>query len=379
MNRPIQSRINEKVYRENYNFPRSLPSTMPPPIFENNELYSFNNTSNSNNNNNNNQTLVFNDSIKPILTRKTQNRVDLNNISHNQTHYLPLPNQQPAKPYGQQSIKPINKELTHKLQTYLPNKSPNQPPTYLPNKSLNQQLNQQPTYLPNKSPNQQQNQLPNKSPTYLPNKPSNQLQNKSPTYLPNQPPNKPSNQPPNKQSNQLPNQQSNQQSNQLPNQLPNKQSNQLQNQPSNQLPNQPSNQPPNQPSNQQPNQQPKYLPNKQQNQPLNQRNLDQSNKPVQNFSLPENINYRFENYHSLNKTFNKNEINKFNNITPIDSRQDINEELRNNDNEQFLKMQGGPLVNINNNKGAMTRDKKIIINDYVPIKKNIAVPLDKII
>ena len=343
MNRPIQSRINEKVYRENYNFPRSLPSTMPPPIFENNELYSFNNTLNSNNNNNN-QTLVFTDSIKPILTRKTQNRVDLNNISHNQTHYLPLPNQQPAKPYGQQSIKPINKELTHKLQTYLPNKSPNQQPpnkspTYLPNKSSNNTPNKSPNQPPNNTPNKSPNQPPNKSPTYLPNKSPNQPPNKSPTYLPN------------KSSNHTPNK--------SPTYLPNKSSNQ--------------------PPNQQPNQQPTYLPNKQQNQPLNQRNLDQSNKPVQNFSLPENINYRFENYHSLNKTFNKNEINKFNNITPIDSRQDINEELRNNDNEQFLKMQGGPLVNINNNKGAMTRDKKIIINDYVPIKKNIAVPLDKII
>lgn len=224
MQRPMQSRIQEKVNRENYNFPRSLPSTMPTPIFNNHELYTFDK----------NATNVR--SIqRPVLT-KTRNNT--NNTQSRQTpphrpkneFYFPLPNQQPNKPYSRPEVK---------------------------TKTLHNQQKQFIGY-----------------------------QDRSIFSVP---------------------------------------------------------------------------------------------EPVQNFKFRDNnMNYRMQNYHSLNGTFKNEEINKFYDRHPVNSRRDVCEETRNDDQEKFIRLQGGPLNNIVDNKGSTTRSKRLIVNNYVPIARNMAVPPEAI-
>lgn len=114
------------------------------------------------------------------------------------------------------------------------------------------------------------------------------------------------------------------------------------------------------------------------------RNCFQNNivaQPVQNFKFKDNNlqqNYRMQNFMSLNGQFQNSEINKFYDSKPIDTRRDIYEDLRNDDEEKFIRMQGGPINNIVENKGANTRTQKRLVNNYVPIKKSLAVPLDKV-
>ena len=98
-------------------------------------------------------------------------------------------------------------------------------------------------------------------------------------------------------------------------------------------------------------------------------------KPVQNFKFKENnLNYRLQNFVSLNNCFDNSEINKFYDSKPIDTRRDHYEETRNSDEEKFLELQGGPMCNIMDNKGTTTRSKKQIVNNYMPIGRNLAVP-----
>ena len=98
-------------------------------------------------------------------------------------------------------------------------------------------------------------------------------------------------------------------------------------------------------------------------------------KPVQNFKFKENnLNYRLQNFVSLNNCFDNSEINKFYDSKPIDTRRDHYEEMRNSDEEKFLELQGGPMCNIMDNKGTTTRSKKQIVNNYLPIGRNLAVP-----
>lgn len=251
MNRPIQSRIQQKVYRENYNFPRSLPSTMPTPIFHNHELYTFDkNATNINNiqhpiltKNRNNHPQQPQQSQQPQqhqqpqqsrLTRQIPNRVQVVNSVVNE-YYLPLPNQLPNKPYSQ------------------------------PDKNIKQQLNR-----------------------------GEKDQDKK-------------------------------------------------------------------------------------NGGYQDRNFFSMPEPVQNFKFKENnMNYRLQNFHSLNKTFQNEEINKFYDNNPTNARRDIYEESRNDDDEKFIRLQGGPINNIMDNKGSMTRSQKIIVNNYVPIKRNLAIPPEAI-
>jgi len=102
-------------------------------------------------------------------------------------------------------------------------------------------------------------------------------------------------------------------------------------------------------------------------------------EPVQNFKFKDNnMNYRLQNYHSLNGTFKEKEINKFYDRHPVNSRRDMCEEMRNDDKEKFIRIQGGPLNNIADNKGSTTRSKRLIVNNYVPIARNMAVPPEAI-
>lgn len=104
-------------------------------------------------------------------------------------------------------------------------------------------------------------------------------------------------------------------------------------------------------------------------------------KPVQNFKFKDNNmqqNYRMQNFMSLNGQFDNKEINKYYDNKPVDTRRDLYEDLRNEEEEKFIRYQGGPINKIVNNKGENTRSQKRLVNNYVPIKKNLAVPLEKI-
>ena len=85
-----------------------------------------------------------------------------------------------------------------------------------------------------------------------------------------------------------------------------------------------------------------------------------------------------QNFMSLNGQFDKKEINKYYDNKPVDTRRDLYEDLRNEEEEKFIRYQGGPINKIVNNKGENTRSQKRLVNNYVPIKKNLAVPLEKI-
>lgn len=222
MNRPIQSRVQQKNNRENYNFPRALPSTMPTPIFHNHELYTF------------------------------------NGKKQNQPGFISVDRQF---------------QNTRNLQTN----------TY--------QTNTYQTYKNNK--NELNNQFKQNANFYNP-----QISNNLSSYQ--------------------------------------------------------------------------------------DRNCFQKNivsQPVQNFKFKDNNlqqNYRMQNFMSLNGQFQNSEINKFYDSKPIDTRRDIYEDLRNEEAEKFIRIQGGPINNIVDNKGVNTRTQKQLVNNYVPIKKSLAVPLDKI-
>ena len=222
MNRPIQSRVQQKNNRENYNFPRALPSTMPTPIFHNHELYTFNG--------------------------KKQNQPGFISVD-------------------------MQFQNTRNLQTN----------TY--------QTNTYQTYKNNK--NELNNQFKQNANFYNP-----QISNNLSSYQ--------------------------------------------------------------------------------------DRNCFQKNivsQPVQNFKFKDNNlqqNYRMQNFMSLNGQFQNSEINKFYDSKPVDTRRDIYEDLRNEEAEKFIRIQGGPINNIVDNKGVNTRTQKQLVNNYVPIKKSLAVPLDKI-
>ena len=243
MQRPMQSRIEQKINRENYNFPRSLPSTMPTPIFHNHELYTFDqNATNvreiqrpvltkTRNNHNNNPSSLQNQ--QRSTSRQMPTKVQVSHRPQNE-FYFPLPNQQPNKPYSRPEVK--TKPLP-----------PNQ------TKQARQFIGYQ------------------------------------------------------------------------------------------------------------------------------DRDIFSMPEPVQNFKFKDNnMNYRLQNYHSLNGTFKDKEINKFYDRHPVNSRRDMCEEIRNDDKEKFIRIQGGPLNNIVDNKGSTTRSKRLIVNNYVPIARNMAVPPEAI-
>ena len=232
MNRPIQSRVQQKNNRENYNFPRALPSTMPTPIFHNHELYTFNGKKQ-------NQPGFIS------VDRQFQNTRNLQTNTYQTNTYQ------------------TNTYQTNTYQTYKNNKN-----------ELNNQFKQNANF-------------------YNP-----QISNNLSSYQ--------------------------------------------------------------------------------------DRNCFQKNivsQPVQNFKFKDNNlqqNYRMQNFMSLNGQFQNSEINKFYDSKPVDTRRDIYEDLRNEEAEKFIRIQGGPINNIVDNKGVNTRTQKQLVNNYVPIKKSLAVPLDKI-
>ena len=101
-----------------------------------------------------------------------------------------------------------------------------------------------------------------------------------------------------------------------------------------------------------------------------------SKKPVQsNFQN----NYYTMTFDDLNH-HNNQEINKYLNRNPVNSRRDTIEKIRNEDKQDFMKTQGGLLSNFTDIKIENTRKDKNIINssNYVPMPRTMAIPKEKI-
>ena len=99
-------------------------------------------------------------------------------------------------------------------------------------------------------------------------------------------------------------------------------------------------------------------------------------KPVQsNFQN----NYYTMTFDDLNHQNNQ-EINKFLNRNPVNTRRDTIEKVRNEDRQDFMKSQGGMLSNFTDFKVENTRKDRNTINssNYIPMPRTMAIPKEKI-
>jgi len=100
------------------------------------------------------------------------------------------------------------------------------------------------------------------------------------------------------------------------------------------------------------------------------------NKPVQtNFQN----NYYTMTFDDLNHQNNQ-EINRYLNRNPVNSRRDTIDKTRNEDRQDFLRSQGGMLSNFNDIKIENTRKDKNTINssNYIPMPRTMAIPKEQI-
>jgi polyisoprenoid-binding protein YceI len=108
----------------------------------------------------------------------------------------------------------------------------------------------------------------------------------------------------------------------------------------------------------------------------NNNNLIEKSNPVQNSFQ--------NNYHTMqfdNQTNDNNqEVNKFLTRNPVNTKRDDLEKTRNLERQNFLKVQGGPLINFNDLRVENTRKGRNEINSssYVPMPKTLAVPTNNI-
>ena len=99
-------------------------------------------------------------------------------------------------------------------------------------------------------------------------------------------------------------------------------------------------------------------------------------KPVQtNFQN----NYYTMSFDSMNHQNNQ-EINKFLNRNPVNTRRDDLEKIRNIDKQEFLRSQGGTLSNFSQINYENTRQNKNTINssNYIPMPRTMAIPKENI-
>jgi len=90
-------------------------------------------------------------------------------------------------------------------------------------------------------------------------------------------------------------------------------------------------------------------------------------------------NYYTMTFDDLNHQNNQ-EINKYLNRNPVNSRRDALEKVRNEDRQDFMKSQGGILSNFVDLKIENTRKDKNTINssNYIPMPRTMAIPKEKI-
>lgn len=89
--------------------------------------------------------------------------------------------------------------------------------------------------------------------------------------------------------------------------------------------------------------------------------------------------YYTMNFDNMNH-YNDQEINKFLNRNPVDTRRDNLEKTRNIEKQEFLKSQGGMLSNFNDIRVQNTRKDKVEINssNYMPMPRTLAIPKENI-
>ena len=87
--------------------------------------------------------------------------------------------------------------------------------------------------------------------------------------------------------------------------------------------------------------------------------------------------YYMTSFDNMNHS-NEQEINKYLNRNPVNTRRDNLEKSRNTDRQDFLKSQGGVLNNYSDFKCENTRKNKTEINssNYIPMPRTMAIPKD---
>jgi hypothetical protein len=105
-------------------------------------------------------------------------------------------------------------------------------------------------------------------------------------------------------------------------------------------------------------------------------NVIDSKKPVQ---ADFQNNYYTMSFDSMNH-HNNQEINKFLNRNPVNTRRDNLEKSRNVEKQDFLKSQGGILSNFTQINYENTRQNKNTINssNYIPMPRTMAIPKENI-
>jgi hypothetical protein len=105
-------------------------------------------------------------------------------------------------------------------------------------------------------------------------------------------------------------------------------------------------------------------------------NVIDSKKPVQ---ADFQNNYYTMSFDSMNH-HNNQEINKFLNRNPVNTRRDNLEKSRNVEKQDFLKSQGGILSNFTEINYENTRQNKNTINssNYIPMPRTMAIPKENI-
>jgi hypothetical protein len=108
-------------------------------------------------------------------------------------------------------------------------------------------------------------------------------------------------------------------------------------------------------------------------------NVMDSKKPVQSSFQND---YYTMNYDTINNNlqYNDQEANKIFTRNPVNTRRDLLEKERNNDKQDFLKVQGGYLNNMPDFRIETTRKTKADINNinYVPMARTMAIPKENI-
>jgi hypothetical protein len=102
--------------------------------------------------------------------------------------------------------------------------------------------------------------------------------------------------------------------------------------------------------------------------------VNEGRVPVQNFKYKNNnLNYRFQNYHSFN---NSEDVNKFLDRQPVNSRMDLYETRRADDDDEFKKIQGGVFKTITSQQRPQQarEQKKVIRPQYIPNTRNMGIP-----
>jgi hypothetical protein len=115
-------------------------------------------------------------------------------------------------------------------------------------------------------------------------------------------------------------------------------------------------------------------------QPVNTRM--ENNGPVQGTFQTENFQNSFQNNYMNNyETINSNqEVNRFLERNPVNTRRDNMEKIRNADTNQFLTKQGGNLHNFTDFKIETTRKDRNMINTntYIPMGKTMSIPKENL-